>query len=222
MKPTPVRAIALFSGLLAVLGSNAAIAKIVLETQRWAPGIGDPTIAGWVTVGVYLFVTVQSAANAGVARANRKEAWIWTLVTLFMGFLAVNKQLDLQSWFTQFGRDIAKAQGWYDLRRGVQTAVVAALAATMVGGILLLRKQIADRWSRFGSLVIGLSLLSFFIATRAATIHHIDWLLGLSVSMLKVNNVLELGALLFCAYGAWDWRRQYVRLQKQTGVESHV
>jgi hypothetical protein len=40
----------------AVCVSRRASVKMVLEeTQRWTPGIGDPTIMGWVTVAACAF-----------------------------------------------------------------------------------------------------------------------------------------------------------------------
>jgi len=45
-----------------------------------------------------------------------------------MGFLAVNKQLDLQSFLTALGRCDARLQGWYETRRPAGYVLVRAVS----------------------------------------------------------------------------------------------
>ena len=49
--------------------------------------------------------------------------------------LGVNKQLDLQTLFTQLARDLAMAQGWYEERRRYQVAFIIAIG--LLGGQIL-------------------------------------------------------------------------------------
>jgi len=94
-----------------------------LQQITWRPGIGDPTVMGWVTVGAY----AVAAAVAGVAAHRARGAAAphpgpdrtWLLVAGLMALLCVNKQLDLQSLFTDLGRVLAREQGWYARRREV-------------------------------------------------------------------------------------------------------
>ena len=54
---------------------------------------------------------------------------MWLGVGLLMSFLCINKQLDLQSLFTDLGRVLATRGGWYDAAPDVQLWFVIAVAA---------------------------------------------------------------------------------------------
>jgi len=180
---------------------------IIPDTERWAPGIGDPTPAGWFTVLAYVAVAGLCAWNAWQSRASRKDFIVWIGFTLLMAFLAVNKQLDLQSWFTQTGRDMAKSEGWYAQRQLVQTGFIILLVVLSVALLALLRYLLRNSWRRYGPVLAGLTLLLGFIVIRAATLHHVDRLLGIDFGPLRLNNVLELGSIALVALGAWHWQR---------------
>ena len=79
---------------------------------RWHPGIGDPTPIGWLTVIAYgtaalLCFRCQFKSEPGTPKQ------FWVLLGLVMTVLSINKQLDLQTWFTEVARDMALEQGWY-------------------------------------------------------------------------------------------------------------
>ena len=121
-----------------------------------------------------------------------------------MIFLGVNKQLDLQTLFTQIGRYYAHFGGWYDQRQMVQTLFILGLsiAAVILAFTLLwiFRKLAAE----VRVAVIGLCLLAAFIVIRAASFHHTDRFLGENVIGLRWNAVFELGSIVFvAAAGLW-------------------
>jgi len=161
---------------------------------RWHPGIGDPSLAGWVTVAAYGLAMVLCFLNA--RRLPRcPERRFWLLMAVVMAVLGINKQLDLQSWFTEIGRDRALADGWYENRRFVQGIFVFWLA---MGGIFVkvwlgVRLKNLSRYARMAG--AGLLLLMVFVVMRAASFHHIDVLLGLSFGNVRINVVMELSAL---------------------------
>ena len=73
---------------------------------HWSPGIGDPSVMGWVTVALYLVAawlcflcSRRSRVLARRASGARWEPRLWGLFALFLLALGVNKQLDLQSAF---------------------------------------------------------------------------------------------------------------------------
>jgi len=177
------------------------------DDGRWHPGIGDPTVIGWVTVAAYAVATLLCVM---CARRERTEALIrshdddgdprrlvfWAGLGVAMLLLGINKQLDLQTWFTEVGRDMAKGEGWYDNRRAVQAAFITLLAGvgviSQVWLFLLLRDFGGEvRWAG-----IGLVALTLFILMRATSFHHVDLLLGMKIGgWLKVNALLELGGV---------------------------
>ena len=92
---------------------------------RWTPGIGDASWAGWLTLAAYAvaaclaalalpFVPVRIASAETSPRDARNErllAAFWLLAFIIVMALGINKQLDLQSLFTQELRDAARLQG---------------------------------------------------------------------------------------------------------------
>ena len=113
-------------GLLCQWPAHAA-----LQGQRWTPGLGDNTPIGWFTVGIYAISTALSTAlSAALAWRELREGEFgvfWLVLAVLLFVLGVNKQLDLQSWLTQFGRDSALSQGWYEQRQRVQIGVIVSM-----------------------------------------------------------------------------------------------
>jgi hypothetical protein len=176
-------------------------------SERWVPGIGDPTFMGWFTVAAYLAAAILSGACAlrrrklDRPRGIRRHAAIWWGLATLLFLLGINKQLDLQSWFTELGRDLAKTQGWYEQRAVVQKVFIASIAAG--GGLLLLLTAWIMRkdWRQHRLALIGVICLVTFVVIRAASFHKVDlflqgvpnWLLELSgIACVGVAAVLQL------------------------------
>lgn len=192
---------------------------ILLATDddgRWHPGIGDPTVMGWVTVGAYLATTYlcfrafrSCRFGADKLRAiNRREAGFQTKLSLFwlglsalMLALGINKQLDLQTLFTEIARDMAQAQGWYEERHRYQVLFIIGIAVAGAGlGALLayLYRHVARRiWLA----LVGICGLVAFIVIRAASFHHVDLLLV--AGPVHLNWVLELGGISLVGLSAY-------------------
>lgn len=187
----------------------------LLSAIRWRPGIGDPTFIGWFTVFAYAcaaalaLVANQSDPSDEDRRQRRGRKRLWLAVAFVMTCLCFNKQLDLQTLFTDLARVIAKEQGWYEGRRSVQLAFILLVlgGAVAFGGWLGWRFRFLwrDRWL----LLAGLLFLLSFVAIRAVSFHHIDEFLGRRVFGFKMNWALELtGIGLVCAAAVMEWRRR--------------
>lgn len=178
---------------------------------NWSPGIGDPSLAGWLTVLLY------GAAAWTVWRLLREwtepprhsaryEKWFWRMLFLGLVMLGINKQLDLQSALTEIGRIMADKQGWYKHRGQVQMAFIAGI--TMLG-LTLFAATLNLIWgapsATFWGLLGGAGLVVFVII-RAASFHHVDAFLGHQVSGLQVNWIAEMGSLLVITASAWRRR----------------
>ena len=178
---------------------------------RWSPGIGDPTLRGWLTVGAYFLAaglamhatwTFSRRTEPALRRSDRRRLigfWFCTAVVLLL--LGINKQLDLQSWFTQVMRDLAMEQGWYEARRQYQFKFVVAVAAaglvsTLMAAILLRRVLL-----RIGIALLGLGVLGTFVVARAASFHHLDALLH--SGPLSLNWSAEFGGIALIALNSW-------------------
>jgi hypothetical protein len=185
-----------------------SIESIEYLMGRWRPEIGDPSFMGWFTVGSYfLCVIVALMAARSKKKAERKVFSFWMIVALLMIFLGINKQLDLQSLFTEIGRQIAKKQGWMEERRIVQFWFIVLFGSVAIGGFLLFAIIWRDFFRRFKLAWVGLFFILSFIVIRAASFHHFEEVLASEVLGARMNWVLELtGIYLIAAAGIKEMR----------------
>lgn len=204
----PEHSVAIALAFIGALLPSLALAAIDPDTGRWRPGIGDPTVYGWVTVAAYLGTAALLLANRRLAARLGLADAFWPVAGLLMLALGINKQLDLQTWFTQVGRDLALAQGWYDDRRVMQAAFIAALTLGGVAITLCMRRLLRSAWDQYRLCAIGVVVTLVFVVVRAATFHHVDRMLGMDFAGLRVNVLLELGGIALVLIGAVLWRRR--------------
>jgi predicted RNA-binding Zn-ribbon protein involved in translation (DUF1610 family) len=171
------------------------------DNGRWHAGIGDPTFFGWLTVAAYLLAAFLCFKQSGVVKTQGGEPRFWLVLAIILFLLGVNKQLDLQSWLTQSLRDSAHAHGWYQYRRTVQFAFIAALGGGMLIVLLSLRLFLANSWRHYKLVWVGIALLCTFIVMRAASFHHFDILINTNVLGIRLNVWIELSAILLIVLG---------------------
>ena len=129
------------------------------------------------------------------------------IALLVMLALGINKQLDLQTWLTEVGRDLALQYGWYRHRRVVQAVFIAAMVVGGLGVGLWLARRLRDLDGYARRAAYGLVVLGVFVLVRAASFHHVDMLLGFSWNRIAVNVLLELGGIGAIVHSAWGrWR----------------
>lgn len=172
---------------------------------NWSPGIGDPTLGGWLTVLLYAAaaVAVWRVLKLGVGAHDRHERWVWRALLVGLVALGINKQLDLQSALTEFGRIAAYRQGWYDNRGQVQQAFIAGVA---ILGLTMLAALAFLAWGTHPAVLSALAgglVLLVFVLIRAASFHQIDRLLHAGLAGLRFNWIMEMGALVWISVSAW-------------------
>lgn len=172
---------------------------------RWVAGIGDPSVVGWVTVAAYAAAVALAGRNLAAARRTGASSSFWLALTAMLFALGINKQLDLQSWFGETGRDLALAQGWYGVRRTVQGTFIALMAAGGVAFLLYARRAWAGHWREYRPVFVGLVLLVFFIVIRAASFHHIDEFIGIDVGRTTLGRAFELLGIVAIALACAHW-----------------
>lgn len=163
---------------------------------HWSPGIGDNTPVGWLTVAVYLTAAWAASRAARMRLVNdaqgRRERLFWWAATTLLLFLAVNKQLDLQTFVTAVARCHAQLSGWYEGRREVQRLFILAVAAGGVIGLAALALALRGILGRIWLALAGLGFVCTFVLIRAASFHHMDALIGTAISGFHLNWLLEL------------------------------
>ena len=168
-----------------------------LNELRWRPEIGDPSFMGWFTVAAYALAAILAA---GVWR-RRKEK-IWLLVALGMAGLCVNKQLDLQSLFTDLGRVASYHGGWFEQRRIYQKwFVLGVVAGAGIFGTWFIWRYNAFL-VRHKLLTAGGFFMLTFVVVRAISFHHFDSFLKDEVLGVKMNWALELSGIFLISLAA--------------------
>lgn len=186
--------------LAVLLMANNAYAATV--DGRWHIGIGDPTIFGWITVACYFLAVLVCANKAYKLKAAGVGYRFWLCLALFLLLLGINKQLDLQTWFTQTLRDSARAQGWYESRRPLQALFIFSLAVGILVSLVSIRQFLTASWHRHKVAWIGVELLCTFVLMRAASFHHMDVFINHHWLSVRFNVLLEIGAILVIIVGA--------------------
>lgn len=202
-----------------------------LSDMRWRPGIGDPSLMGWLTVVAYAAAAVlalvanQSDPSGEDVRQRRIRKRLWLAVAFVMACLCVNKQLDLQTLFTDIGRVFAKHQGWYEGRRSVQKGFILLVlaGAAAFGGWFMWRFQ--RFWRSHKLLLAGLLFLLTFIVVRAISFHHVDVLLGRELMGIKMNWAFELtgiGLVSLAALREWRGRARPAGAPRVVGTDQQL
>ena len=179
----------------------------------WHPGIGDPTIGGWITVLLYFSAVLTTLRS--VRLTNGREQKLWLSISLMFIFLGINKQLDLQSALTEAGRIIALKQGWYPKRRIVQLWFIAGVALACLWIAVTLLRLADDAPVATWLALIGMVVVLAFVLIRAASFHHIDRFIDERILGLKWNWVLEMGGISIVIVAS-QWRQSYRRAPSQT------
>jgi hypothetical protein len=147
-------------------------------------------------------LALQAGRQASTESRGDRLLWFW--VAGLMGFLCLNKQLDLQSLFTDLGRVLAREQGWYAKRRGVQEAFVLLILMGSGWLLFLVSWRFRSFWRRRALLLTGLFFTLTFIVVRATSFHHIDRFLGTPLIGMRINVILELTGIAMVAAAAWQ------------------
>ncbi len=170
--------------------------------QAWSPKWGDADLVGVGLTFLYAsaaLLTCYSAIHVWLYGSRQSSRWFWTLASAYLVLLAINKQLDLQTFLTQTGRCIARAEGRYGERRGVQQiATLAILAAAALAGLVLIVKSRRGN----GLMIAGLGLLSTYMALRILSFHHMDTIFKTPLFGLGLARIIELSSLLVINYAA--------------------
>jgi hypothetical protein len=151
-------------------------------------------------------VAVWWVMRLGAAALDGHERWVWRVLFVVLVVLGINKQLDLQSALTEWGRITAYRQGWYESREQVQQAFIAGMA---ILGVTLLAALLVLAWGTHPAALSALGggfLLLVFVVIRAASFHQVDRLLHAGLAGLRFNWVIEMGALAWIVASAWRRR----------------
>jgi len=173
---------------------------------NWSPGIGDPTVAGWLTVILYLVTSVSCWILAGELGSANIERRAWRSISFLFFFLGINKQLDLQTALTEAGRYLAHYQGWYEQRQLVQLAFIALIAVICLISAITLLIWVGHAPISTWLALIGTTLVIGYVLIRAASFHHVDRFIGRTILGFRWNWILEMGGIALVLFAS-QWRQ---------------
>lgn len=186
----------------------------LLHRIHWRPGIGDPTFIGWFTVFAYAVATWFAFQEWRHRKVGAPDQHIWLGVAVLMALLCLNKQFDVQTLFTEVGRQISRMGGWYQQRRLIQSLFVVFIIAGAAGFGIWFSRRYHRFFMTHRFLGLGLLFLLTFIVVRAVSFHHIDEFLHTDIQGFRANWILELGAIsliILAAMRKRKWRRPAVQ-----------
>lgn len=184
--------------MIAGYGQSTILACIAAD---WSPQIGDPDLTGWLTVGSYVICAVLALA-VWLRRPDMAGRGLWAGIALLLMFLAINKQLDLQTALTATGRCLSHAQGWYEQRRVVQMGFILLLVGGVGFGLFAVMMAMRGRVRDHRLALIGLGLVCAFVLVRAVGFHFVDILIGRRLMGVNVNFLFENAGLVLIAINA--------------------
>jgi len=157
---------------------------------------------------LYSFAGTPPWPPGGTTEKRKRAFGVCSRVRPFLG---LNKQLDLQTWFTLLGRHMAEEEGWYAERRSFQAAFIATILVLGIAGLILIWRLARNKVRHYGLALTGGIFLGCFIVIRAASFHYVDQMLGMKFNNVPLNCLLELGGIACLAAGAFQSSRLELR-----------
>lgn len=167
----------------------------------WTPKIGDPTAQGWITVLAYLACAILSLLVwRRLPQPGLRQFWAATAALMLL--LAVNKQLDLQTAFTETGRCLSHAQGWYPWRGYVQMLFIIGLGVGLYHALRHGMRMMRGYMPSHRLALTGAAFVAGYVMLRATSFHLIDMVGGTSLGGISMNFILENAGLVLIAVNA--------------------
>lgn len=179
-----------------------------LTQVGWRPQIGDPSLMGWLTVGVYAVAALLCVAVAWQTTTNRQAHRAWVGLAGGVGFLGIVKATNFFTFFTQLGRTLSYSQQWYEYRQLFQMGMIGTAVVLILGLMLLTLRAFRKATSFLRMAIVGALILVAFVVLRAASLHAFDALIQSQIVGIRINWILELGCLLLIVLPAGMALRQ--------------
>ena len=174
-----------------------------MRLHYWHPGIGDPTVIGWVITVVY-FVAAYLCWKASRKERKQEQLNLWLILAILLLVLGINKQLDLQTPFIAAAKYVAEVTGFYSMRHVLQVSFVSFLAFLCFSFLMGIFFSSRNQWRKNWPALLGLFFLLAFVLIRAASFEHVNYFLQKwrQVGPVRMKYVVELGGICLVGFGA--------------------
>ncbi len=172
--------------------------------MNWKPGIGDPSLIGWLAVMGY-FITAGLCAwvavrlGRGTGGPQRRS---WAILALVLVVLGINREMDLQGLLLAWGRSFAYEQGIFENRRALQMIFLGLLAVVALTALFLSYWMNRHHWREQGWMLVGSVFLVTFVLLRASSFHHFQDFLAFPLGGVRLHRIIELFAIAWLAGSA--------------------
>lgn len=176
----------------------------IVVNGHWQPGIGDPSIWGWLITLGYVTATVlgfwaAAASDPALAIGERR---LWLAISLVLCVLGINKQLDLQTWLWLVGRQMAHDQGWYEYKNLVRPIIAFVLVVGGLTAVVRFGGGAGSGLRRRPWALTGLAVLLLFVTLRALSFHSLDDVFGHAFAGTSIYSLLEMTGIVLIGISA--------------------
>ena len=144
-------------------------------------------------------------------RPSDSHLWptFWFATGRLLLIMAFGRASNVSDLLTEIGREQARSDGWYELRRSLQAWVIGAVAAVWVVTIALALWRVPERRRRYLPTAIVVFTLVCFAGVRIISLHQVDALLhNRDVRGVTIGGLIEVGLLLLVVtVSAWRFPR---------------
>lgn len=120
----------------------------------------------------------------------------WLVTAGFLAAMAIARAGDIGHLLSDLGRGQAGGGGWYDIRRPIQGAVLAALGAAWLISVALALLQTWERLRRYLPMGMMVATLAAYAAVRLVSLHQVDVLLyRRDIAGVRVGILIEAALL---------------------------
>jgi hypothetical protein len=139
-------------------------------------------------------------------RSSDSRVWpaFWFATSGLLLIMALGRASDVGDLLTEIGREQARSNGWYELRRSLQAWVIGAVTAVWAVTIGFAGWRVPERRRYLPTAVVVFTLVCF-TGVRIISLHQVDALLhNRDVRGVTVGAAIEVGLLLLLiAVSAW-------------------
>ncbi len=165
----------------------------MISYGRWTLKVGDPDFLGWLTCFLYFCTGICSLIAYKKSRHTNNLLWL-IIGTLFL-LLSINKQLDLHRLITEFGRNLAHKQGWYQYKHEIELIFMMSLLSLYLCLLALIYKKLSNFNKHQLAAVLGVSCTILYALLKVFSFHHLDYWLTFTFDFLNFLWILEIGGI---------------------------
>ena len=154
--------------------------------------VGYTITAGYLLSSLLLFYSLFCRANCCESMGSKRSTLLWSASATLALLLGINKQLDVQTYLTQWGRELSRNWGIYSGRRNAQLLasilIISLVVAAAVYAIVFVRKV---GWG-LRVAILGLAICMAYVVLRLISIPHVDHWFRVDVGGWKMSWIVEL------------------------------